>query len=243
MNILFYTILFIIGCVIGGLWAVQTRDIPKVLDLKRVFYTNKKNENLISEIIYILLGGISTVVFANEWNIHMESFDITNFIIFIFAMLYISTLVIIAGIDKNYLKIDKKTLAFGIVCSIVYMLYLCIVDLASLYLSTIYLITYTILLMIDSFLLRRFAKDSYIVNLLMLFIMIMVFTDLRILIYTSEMALVAVLLNILLLNLQKKKNGNRKIKIKEIPIGFFVTASNVIVLFMVKIFENYLIIS
>ena len=32
-----------------------------------------------------------------------------------------------------------------------------------------------------------------------------------------------------------------KDKLKEIPIGYFVAASNVIVLFMIRIFENYCI--
>lgn len=241
MNILFYTILFIIGCVIGGLWAVQSREIPKILDLKKTHYQNKPKTELISELTYISIGGVSAVILANIWNINMYQFEISNFIIYIFAMIYISALVLIAGIDRGYSKIEKKTLAFGIVASILYMLYLCIVDLASVHLSVIYMAIYMILLVIDSFLLRKFAKDSYIVNLLMVFVMILVFTDLKILTYTLVMVLIAVGVYILLINLQKKKNGNKKIKINEIPVGFFVAASNVIILFMVKIFENYLI--
>ena len=241
MNILFYTILFIIGSVVGGLWAVQSREIPKILDLKKTHYRNRPKEDLISELTYILIGGISAVVLANILNISMNQFDILNFIIYIFAMMYISALVLIGGIDRVYSKIEKKTLAFGIISSILYMLYLCIVDLASIHLNVIYLAVYIILLVIDSFLLRRFAKDSYIVNLLMVLVMILVFTDLKTLTYTLVMALIAIGFYTLLLKYQKKKNGNKKIKINEIPVGFFVAASNVIVLFMVRIFENYLI--
>lgn len=241
MNILFYTILFIIGSVVGGLWAVQSREIPKILDLKKTHYRNRPKEDLISELTYILIGGVSAVVLANILNISMNQFDILNFIIYIFAMMYISALVLIGGIDRVYSKIEKKTLAFGIISSILYMLYLCIVDLASIHLNVIYLGIYIILLVIDSFLLRRFAKDSYIVNLLMVLVMILVFTDLKTLTYTLVMALIAIGFYTLLLKYQKKKNGNKKIKINEIPVGFFVAASNVIVLFMVRIFENYLI--
>lgn len=241
MNILFYTILFIIGSVVGGLWAVQSREIPKILDLKKTHYRNRPKEDLISELTYILIGGVSAVVLANILNISMDQFDILNFIIYIFAMMYISALVLIGGIDRVYSKIEKKTLAFGIISSILYMLYLCIVDLASIHLNVIYLAVYIMLLVIDSFLLRRFAKDSYIVNLLMVLVMILVFTDLKTLTYTVIMTLIAVGLYVLLLKKQKKKNGNKKIKINEIPVGFFVAASNIIVLFMVRIFENYLI--
>ena len=243
MNIIFYAILFIIGSVVGCLWAVKSREIPKNLDLRKTHNTNNPKQELISELIYILIGGVSTVVLANIWDINLYEFDISNFIIYVFAMLYISTLVLIAGIDRVYLKIDKKMIAFGIITSILYMLYLCIVDLASMYLSVIYFAIYMILLVIDSFLLRKFAKDSYIVNLLMLITMILVFTDLKTLTYTLVMSVIAVGLYVLLLNCQKKKNGNKKIKLNEIPVGFFVAASNIVVLFMVKIFENYLLIN
>ena len=242
MNIIFYTIIFVIGSVIGGLWAIKAREIPRELDLKKTHYSNNPKSDLISELTYILIGGISTVVLANIFNININGFDIANFIIYIFAMLFISTLVLIGGIDRIYSRIDKKTLSFGIISSILYMLYLCMEDLTRLNLSVIYLGIYMILLVIDSFLLRKFAKDSYIVNLLLILVMTLVFTDLHILVYTISMALIAVGLYALVLNFQKKKNGNKKIKINEIPVGFFIAASTVIVLFMVKIFEKYLLL-
>jgi len=115
------------------------------------------------------------------------------------------------------------------------------IDLASLYLSTIYLAIYMLLLMIDTFLLRRYAKDSYIVNILMLLNIILAFTDLRTLTYTVVMAFVGIILYMLMQKYQKNKNGNKKIKINEISVGYFIAASNIIVLFMIRIFENYYI--
>ena len=241
MNILFYTILFIIGSVVGSYWAVRAREIPKILDLKKTHRKIKPKQELISELIYIMIGGMSAVILANILNIHIEEFDIAKMLIYVFAMLYISALVLIAGIDRIYTRIEKKTLAFGIISSILYMLYLCMIDLASTHLSVIYLAIYMVLLVIDSFLLRKFAKDSYILNLLMVLTMILVFTDLKTLTYTLIMALIAVILQIILLNMQKSRNGNKKVKINEIPVGFFVAASNIIVLFMVRVFENYII--
>jgi len=241
MDIIFYTILFVIGIVIGSVWATKAHGIPKELDLKRTHYTNIKNEMLISNLTYIIMGGVATVVFANILNVSLFEFDFSKMTIFIFAMIYISELVIIAGIDRLYTKIDKKLLAFGIITSIIYMLYLCMVDLASLHLSIIYFTIYMVLLLLDSFLLRKFAKDSYIVNLLILMSIILVFTDLRALTYTLVMAIIAVVTYLLIAKSQQKKNGNKKIKINTIPIGYFIAASNVIVLFMIRIFENYLI--
>ena len=241
MNIIFYMILFIIGIVVGGYWAIKSSEIPKELDMQKIYYSNKPNEELISKITYILIGGGSSVVLANILRVDFLKFDISNLIIYIFGMMYISTLVLIAGIDRNYLKIDKKLIAFGIIASIVYMIYLFMVELTSIYLSTIYFSIYMILLVIDSFLLRKYAKDSYIVNLLMLLAIMLVFTDLKTLTYTLVMAVIAIGLYTVLLKIQQKRNGNKKIKLKEIPIGYFVAASNVIVLFMIRIFENYCI--
>lgn len=241
MNILFYTILFIIGIVGGSYWAIKANEIPKKLDLKKIYHSNNTNEELVSKLTYILIGGVSSVILANTLKMNVNNLDVSSIIIYIFAMLYVSTLVVIAGIDKNYFKIDKKVLAFGIVSSIVYMIYIFMIDFSSVYLNVIYLLIYITLLIIDAFLLRKFAKDSYIINVLMLLTIVLVFTDFKILIYTLIIALVAIILDVLLLKIQKKKNGNKKLKINEIPVGFFIASSNIIILFMIRILENYLI--
>lgn len=241
MNIFFYTILFIIGIVIGRYWDIEAKEIPKKLDLKRTHYSKNPNEKFISQLTYALIGGVSSVILANTLRINVNNLDLSSIVIYFFAMLYVSTLVVIAGIDKNYSKIDKKVLAFGIVSSIVYMIYIFSIDSASAYLNVRYLLIYMVLLIIDAFLLRKFAKDSYIINLLMLLGIILVYSNFWILAYTLLMALVAVLLYIIILKSQQKKNGNKKIKINEIPFGFFIATSNIIILFMIRIFENYLI--
>lgn len=240
MDILFYTILFMIGIGIGNYCAIKANEIPKSLDMRKINYDNSKGE-LLSKLTYIVIGGVSSVVLANLFKINIYEFDISNLIIYIFAMIYISALTIIAGIDRSYSKIEKRVLAFGIISSIMYMLYLCIVDLASIYLNCIYLAIYIGLLIIDTFLLRKYAKDSYIVNTLLLLCIILVYTDLKTLTYTIAMAFIAIMIYVLVLKSQQKKNGNKKIKINEIPVGYFIAASNIIVLFMIRIFENYCI--
>lgn len=241
MNILFYTMLFIVGIVVGSLWDIKTKEIPKSLDMRKKHYSNTSNGELISKLTYIIIGGVSSVILANILKINIHEFDISKLIIYVFTMLYISTLILIAGIDRNYCKVEKRIIAFGIISSIIYMIYLFVVDLASVYLNLVFLVTYIGLLIIDTFLLRKYAKDSYILNILLLLNIILVFTDFKILIYTLVMALVSTILYILLLEVNKKKNGNKKIKIDEIPVGFFISASNIIVLYMVGFFQNYFI--
>lgn len=242
MNILFYTILFLIGCIIGDVWAEKSCEIPKNLDLRRVNYNNNCNKTeIISKLSYIVIGGISSIIIANTLNLNLEEIDLIKPIIYVFAMIYISALILIAGIDRNYLKIEKNLLAFGIISSLIYMIYLCAIDFACIRLNLIYLAIYMLLLVIDSFMLRKYAKDSYIVNILLLLTMIIAFTDLRVLIYTVAMAVIALILDALFLKLQQKKNGNKKLKISQIPVGYFIAASNIVVLFMIRIFEYYCI--
>lgn len=241
MNILFYTILFIIGIVVGSYWSIKTDEIPKAMDMRKTHSTSNPWEERRSILSYTVIGGLSAVILANILKIDIHQIDLSTSIIYIFAMLYISTLVMIAGIDKNYSKIVKKLIAFGIVSSIVYMLYLCMVDLASVHLNALYMAIYMLLLVIDSFLLRRYAKDSYILNILLLISIILVFTDLKTLAYTLAMAFTAMVLYVLLMKSQEKKNGNKKFKITQVPVGFFIAASNVIVLLMIRVLENYLL--
>lgn len=238
MNILFYIILFMIGIVVGSFCAEEAEEIPKILDWRKTNYSNRKNEKIISKIIYLFICTISIIILGSALKINLDGLDFSKIIIFVFAIIYLSTLTVIAGIDKNYSKISRETLAFGIISSILYMLYLCVVDLASIYLNAIYLAIYIGLLILDTIMLRKFAKDSYIVNILLLLVMTTVFTDLKILLYTILMAVIAIALYLLL---SKIKNIKQKIKISEMPIGYFVAGSNIIVLLIVKIFENYCI--
>ena len=52
----------------------------------------------------------------------------------------------LAGIDKENRKMDKLVLAYGIVISIMYIVYLCIVEQANIYRYGIYLIFYILYL-------------------------------------------------------------------------------------------------
>ena len=58
---------------------------------------------------------------------------------------------------------------------------------------------------------------------------------------TVAMSIVAIVIYILLRKTLQKNVGNKKIKFEEIPIGFYIGASNIIVLFMMTFITNYCI--
>lgn len=265
MNIFLYAIIFIIGTLFGSFYTLAVYRIPKNIDIiKKHSYCPNCNHKLgffelIPVLSYIflggkcknckqkiriryllleLLGGITFVVLALALRINIENLNIRVLILFTLTILYITAVILISGIDKEYIKINKSVLAYGIIISILYMIYLYTIGETSIYRYAIYLAIYVILLSIDTILLRNYAKDSYIINLLMYLNMIFVFTETEIFILTIIMATIAILIYALIRKINQKKTGNKKLKISEIPFGFYIGASNIIILF-IKTFITY----
>ncbi len=265
MNIFLYVIIFIIGTVFGSFYTLAVYRIPQNIDIvKKHSYCPNCNSKLgffelIPVLSYILLGGkckhckqkirirylllevlggVSFVVLAIALKINISTLTLRSLITYVFAILYFTALVLIAGIDKEHIKIDKRVLAYGIIISILYMIYLYTIDSASIYRYAIYLAIYIILLSVDTFLLRRFAKDSYTTNILMLLNIILIFTEEKMLFATIIMALASILIYVLIRKLEQIKVGSIKLKINEIPTGFFVCASNIILIFVMTVIRN-----
>ena len=107
----------------------------------------------------------------------MYNLSVNNMAYLIFGLLYISTLFIIAGIDKEKIRIEKSVLLFGYILTTAYIIYLYIVEHdTSIYRYVIYLFVVLILMLIDIFYLRKKVKDNYPVEVLLLSILMIAFT-------------------------------------------------------------------
>ena len=207
MNILLYIALFLIGIVLGSFWQKAIYRIPRNISLmkKNVSNIDTNNKSDFSkkmlQLFYLLLGGISFVVFGKMLEININNVRLSSIIMYLFTILYLSTLIIIAGIDQKYIKIEKKITTSGIIISMIYIIYL-------------------------------YAKNSYTVGVLMLLNIILIFSEKEILAYTTVIATMEILIYMLTLKIQQKKNGNKRIKLSEIPVGYFISASNIIILFV-----------
>ena len=268
MNIFLYVIIFITGTVFGSFYTLAVYRIPKNIDIvKKHSYCPNCNHKLgffelipvwsyiflggkckhckqkirIRYLLLELLGGISFVVLALALKIDAFHLNTSTLVIYGFVILYLTAIILISGIDKEYKKIDKRVLAYGIIISIIYMIYLYTIDSTSIYRYAIYLAIYIILLSLDTLSLRKYATDSYIIDILMLLNMILIVSEAQIFIMTVVMAILAILIYILLRKTLQKNVGNKKIKFQEIPIGFYIGASNIIVLFMMTFITNYCI--
>lgn len=262
MNIYLYIILFVMGTVFGSFYTLAVYRIPKNIDIiKKHSYCPNCNHKLgFFELIpifsYIFLGGkcknckqkirirylllevlsgISFVVLGLSIKLNIYTINIQTVILYVIMILYFTAIVLISGIDKEYRKIDKRLLTYGIIVSLIYMIYLYTVEITNIYRYAIYLAIYVILLCIDTFFLKKKAKDSYILDILILLTIILSITNIQVFAMTTVMTIISILIYMMIRKMYLKKRGNIKPKLKEVPIGFFIGASNIIVIYGITI--------
>ena len=269
MNIFLYIIIFITGAVFGSFYTLAIYRIPKRQDITHTHsYCPNCNHklgflDLIPILSYVflrgkcrycgekirpryliieILSGVTFVAIAFLTKVNIETISIVKLIEFGFLALYITFIFLTAGIDKENLRIDKYVSAFGIVISIMYMIYLYIVEQTNIYRYIIYLIFYIIVLILDTITLKRYAKDSYVTGILNMIITMVIFTGE----YVTENAIIFTLLIIFFyllfqsLRQKKRRNQLKKIKFsKKLSIGFYLGVSNILMLIFVLYFINY----
>lgn len=194
---------------------------------------------------YLILETISGLLFvamAFLMEFNLDTLSATKIAEYSFMVLYLTFVVILAGIDKENRKMDKLVLAYGIVISIMYIVYLCIVEQANIYRYGIYLIFYIVVLLLDTITLKRYAKNSYFTSILLMVITMVIFTGE----YVTENAIIFTLLGIffymLMYKIKERKRRNRKSEeqiANKLSIGFFLGTFNVLMLMLVLFVSNY----
>ncbi len=269
MNIFFYILIFIIGTLFGSFYTLAVYRIPKRQDITHTHsYCPNCNHklgflDLIPIVSYIalkgkcryckqkirprylifeVLSGLLFVALAFFMKLNFETLTISKAIEYFIMVLYLTFIMLMLGIDKENRKIDKLVSIYGIVISIMYIIYLCIIGQASIYRYGIYLIFYIIVLILDTITLKKFAKNSYLTGILLTIITMAIFTQEYITYNTILFTLVASLFYILLYKLQHiKRRGEKSEKqiANNISIGFFLGTFNVIMLLMVLYTNNF----
>ena len=157
--------------------------------------------------------------------------------------LYLCYIFLMSGIDKENREISKSVNAFGIIISILYMIYLCTLENASIYRYGIYLIFYIIIIILDNITLKRHAKNSYLNGLLISIIIMAIFTSeyiaMNTVIYTSLIITIYMLLY-KLKNLKNRKKKAEKEVSKKLCIGFYLGIANIANLLMVLYYYKFL---
>lgn len=269
MNVFFYILLFIIGTLFGSFYTLAVYRIPKRQDITHTHsYCPNCNHklgflDLIPILSYVFLrgkcryckekirprylilealSGLLFVAMAFFMKFNIETLSATKIAEYCFIVLYLTFIILIAGIDKENRKIDKLVSVYGIVISIMYMVYLCIVEQTNIYRYGIYLIFYIVVLLLDTITLKNYAKNSYATGIILMLITMIIFTGE----YVTGNAIIVTLLAISFYLLWHKiKEGKRKNKKSEqqlankISIGFYLGTFNIIILILVLLLNNY----
>ena len=257
MNIFLYALIFIMGTVFGSFYTLAVYRIPKKIDITHThsFCPNCRHKLGFFELIpvwsYIFLGGkckeckqkirprylileilsgITFVLIALGAKIDFYNLNLTQIIELGFMSLYLTAIIIIAGIDKENRQIEKSVIYYAIGIAVLYIIYLCIIDITSIYRYVMYLTIILILLTIDTIKLKKQAKTNYVLSILILLTIMVVFTGEITGILTVIMTLLVIAI---LLVLNKIKNKLSKVKkekrdiSKDLKLGFYLCISNV----------------
>lgn len=271
MEIFLYFIIFCMGTVFGSFFTLAVYRIPLKKDIthERSYCPNCNHKlsflDMIPILSYLFLGGkcryckqkirpryllleilsgIVFVLFAISIKLNILTSNLSTWVYFGFGLLYFVTLFIIAGIDKEKIKIEKSVLLFGYLVETLYIIYLYIVEKnPNIYRYVIYLAIICVLILIDIAVLRKKAIDSYPIEILLLCMLLLTFTYETVTFLTITFTLLCIVFHELGHKLadKKKKKGKQTTKQKQvaIPIGFYLCVTNIICLLIANFYIFY----
>lgn len=257
MEAVIYFLIFIIGTLFGSFFTLAVYRIPiKQSIMYGRSYCPKCNHrleflDLIPVLSYIflrgkcryckekirprylaleLLSGMAFLLFALSLRIDLYNLEISKLVYLSFGMLYLSTLFIIGGIEKEKHYISKGVLLFGLIVQTAYIIYLYIIGI-SIYKYVIYLFLILLLLLINTIILKKKGKENYTLQVLILCWYFTMFAK-------EEMVILSILLTIFMvfikqISITKKDNEENILENNNIiPIGFYLCVSNIITLIL-----------
>lgn len=267
MNAIFYIAIFIIGTVFGSFYTLAVYRIPKRQDITHTHSYCPKCEHklgffdLIPVWSYIFLGGkcryckekirpryfileaLSGILFltvAYFMKLNLTNITIIKVIDYAFFALYFTFIVLMAGIDKEKREINRDALAYGIILSILYMIYLYIIEKNSIYRYIIYLVLYVIILLVDNITLKKYAKNKYITLLLLVVIIMAIITGEFVAYESVIITLISIALDTIVHKIKNKKEKKQENYLQKEQIGYMLGISNMIIFVFILICNYYL---
>lgn len=247
LEIIIYTAIFIIGTLLGSFFSLAIYRIPLKQDIThKRSYCPKCNHRLgfwdmIPILSYIFLGGkcryckdkirpryicleifsgVLFLLFALALKINIYSININKIVYLLFGIFYIATLFIIGGIEKENHTISKPVMIFGLIVEMIYMIYLCVVNI-----NMYKYVICSILLIIIALINVINIKENYIIQILNLYLYLVIGSGGKVA-NLSMIVLLAILSTLSIINNCKTKDAD---DLKQ-PIGFYLCFTNIIVL-------------
>jgi len=269
MNVILYLIIFAMGITFGSFCTLAVYRIPLRENIirKRSFCVECKHKlsfwDLIPVFSYLTLGGkcrycgkkirpryfileicsgLVFILFAFSIQLNIYSFQIDKYAYLFFGMLYFTGLFILAGIDREKVRVENSLLIYLTIVNAVYMIYLYIVEQTSMYRYVMYLVLICILVAINTYYLHKKAKNNYTVGVLILSMLMILFTYEGQFVLTVILTLLSIAFDILLQKQKRNRKKCKKVDSKEktdIPIASYLCISNVIVVILTNIYFIY----
>ena len=266
MNILFYFIIFCLGVTFGSFFTLAVHRIPLRQNIthERSYCPTCNHKlaflDLIPVLSYMFLGGkcryckekirprymlleifsgIVFVLFALSIQLDLFHLATDKLVYFGFGIVYIATLFIIAGIDKEYRKIEKPVWLFQFLIVSAYMMYLYIVGQANIYRYVIYLVAMTIIALLHTVYLRKKLTSSYPMDILLLVCVMALFSYEYQMILTIILTLLWIACIVLFDKVIRKARTYRKNDtsiVARLPIAFCLACSNIIILLATNLY-------
>ena len=256
MEIFLYAIIFVTGTFFGSFFTLAVYRIPKKEDilikhsycpncnsrlgffdlfpvLSYIFLGGKcrycKNKIRPRYLILELLSGLTFLILAIAIKIDIS--NVNSIINTVFLLIYVSILFIIAGIDKENIRIEKSVLTFGFIVELLYIIYQYTLKNLNVYQYVICLIIFLGALLILKVTKGNKEKKMYIIQNLVLALYMMIYSGFK----NFGGTLTLFLIITLIYKLMTKNKG------KETAIGFCLCLSNILTLTISNIITNYIV--
>ena len=268
MDIIFYIAIFIIGTVFGSFYTLAVYRIPKRQDITHTHSVCPKCKHklnfidLIPVFSYIFLGGkcryckqkirpryliletlsgILFVLFGYLMGFNIENLTIIKILDYAFFALYFTFVVLMAGIDKERREINRSVLEYGIILSILYMIYLYIIEKTSIYRYIIYLVAYTIILLVDNITLKKYAKNKYIFGITLTVIIMAILTGEYVAYESIIIVLIAMAIDTIVKKIKNRKKLKKENYMEKEQIGYMLGISNMVIFVFILICNYYIL--
>lgn len=269
MNLILYFLIFAMGITFGSFCTLAVYRIPlgENITHKRSFCTTCKHKlsfwDMIPVLSYVFLrgkcrycgekirprylileicSGLVFVLFALSIQLNIFSWEIDKYVYLFFGMLYFLGLFLIAGIDKENIRIQNSVLSYLTIIISMYMIYLYIVEDANMYRYVIYFAWICIFTIINTYFLQKKAKNNYTISTLILSMLMILFTFEGQFFLTVLITLLSIAFDIILKKIKESYPKCKKVEKKDalaIPIGYYLCISNIIVVIATNIFNFY----
>ncbi len=268
IQIILLIILFLMGIYFGSFFTLATYRLPKkenitykqsycpkcnhklkALDLvpffSYIFLKGKCrycNNNIgIRYFLFEILTGIVFVLFGLSLKIDIYSISINQIIYPLLGILYISSLFIIAGIDKEKNTIKNSVLYFGVLVSILYIIYAYTLENTDVHSYVICLVLMIILILIDTIVLKKKLLNNYMNQILILILYMSTFSGFNIGVITILLSILTMGIENIIKYINNKKRALVNTKTNKKPIAFFLCCSNIIAIIFTNFIMNYII--